>query len=32
VEVVKITLTDEALDLARRQGGVIAVDFIPPIA
>ncbi len=25
-------VTDNALDLARKRGGVMAVDFIPPIS
>lgn len=28
----KLTLTDDALALARKRGGTIAIDFIPPIA
>lgn len=28
----ELNLTDEAVELARRRGGVIAVDFIPPIS
>jgi hypothetical protein len=27
-----IAVTEEALELARKRGGVMAVDFIPPIA
>ena len=26
-----ISLTPEALDLARERGGVMALDFIPPL-
>ena len=27
----EIELTEAAVDLARRRGGVLALDFIPPI-
>ena len=27
-----ISLTDEALALARERGGIMALDFIPPLA
>ncbi len=27
----KISLSDEAVHLARRRGGVMALDYIPPI-
>ena len=27
----EITLTPEAVELAQRRGGVMALDFIPPI-
>jgi hypothetical protein len=27
-----IAVTEAALELARKRGGVMAVDFIPPIA
>jgi hypothetical protein len=28
---VQVALTPEALELARRRGGVMALDFIPPL-
>jgi hypothetical protein len=28
----KLSMTDDALALARQRGGTIAIDFIPPIA
>ena len=28
----QLTLTDEAIEQVRRKGGVMALDFIPPIA
>jgi hypothetical protein len=27
-----ITADDDALELARRRGGIVALDFIPPIS
>jgi hypothetical protein len=31
-ETMQLTLTDEAIEQVRRKGGVMALDFIPPIA
>jgi hypothetical protein len=28
----ELSLTPEALELARRRGGVMAIDFIPPVS
>ncbi len=28
----QLTLSEEAIDQVRRKGGVMALDFIPPIA
>ncbi len=28
----QLTVDDYAMDLARRKGGVVALDFIPPIS
>jgi hypothetical protein len=27
----QVTITDAALDLARRKGGMIALDFVRPV-
>jgi hypothetical protein len=28
----ELSLTPDALELARRRGGVMAIDFIPPVS
>ena len=28
----QLSLTTEALELARKKGGVVALDFIPPLS